>query len=89
MITGFQPPGVIYGAAPGASVIVLRDVTPGRESPVRAVFTNSDEFQFDTLPPGQYCVTTRLADDAIVRWTPEARCRNRIVELAPGESKGL
>ncbi len=89
MITGFEPPGVIYGAAPGASVIVLRDVTPGRQSPVRAEFTNSSEFHFDAVPPGQYCVTTRVADDAILRWTPESRCGNPIVELAPGESKGL
>jgi hypothetical protein len=87
VIKGFEPPGVIHGAAPAASVVILRDVTPGREAPVQAVFPNSPEFRFDGLTPGQYCVAVRSATDAILRWTPEPGCGNAVIELAPGESK--
>jgi hypothetical protein len=88
VIMGFQPPSVIHGAAPAASVVILRDVTPGREAPVQAAFPTSSGFRFEGLAPGQYCVAKRSATDVTPRWTSESGCDN-VVEVAPGESKGL
>ena len=89
VIMGFQAPGVIHGAAPAASVVILRDVTPGREAPVQAVFPTALEYRFEGLPPGQYCAEKRSATDVTPRWTSESGCGNAVVEVAPGESKGL
>jgi hypothetical protein len=89
VIMGFQPPGVIHGVAPNASVVILRDVTPGRDAPVQAVFAKAAEFRFEGLPPGQYCVSTQSAGDPTLRWTAESGCGNSVIELAAGESKGL
>jgi len=86
----FQPPGSIHGPATSGNAVVLRDMTPGRESPVQAVFTSSSsEFRFDHLAPGPYCVSTQPATDTIPHWSPESGCANPIINLAPGESKGL
>jgi hypothetical protein len=89
MIMGFQPPGVIHGGAAAGGVVILRDLTPGREAPVQAVFPNSPEFRFESLAPGLYCVVKRSAIDTILRWTSESACGESVIELAPGESKGL
>ena len=89
VIMGFQPPGAIHGSPPAEGGVILRDVTPGREAPVQAVFPSSPEFRFEGLAPGQYCVAKTSATDAVSRWTPEGGCGNAVVELAPGESKGL
>jgi hypothetical protein len=67
MIMGFQPPGVIHGGAAAGGVVILRDLTPGREAPVQAVFPNSPEFRFESLAPGLYCVVKRSAIDTILR----------------------
>jgi hypothetical protein len=85
----FQPLGSIHGNAAAGSVVVLRDMTPGRES-TQAVFPPSGSpYRFDGLAPGQYCVATQCATDTIPHWSPEAGCPNPIVNLAPGESKAL
>ena len=89
VIMGFQPPGVIHGAAAGAGVVILRDLTPGREGPVQALFPNSSEVRFEGVAPGQYCVAKRSATDVTARWTAESGCGNAVIELAPGESKGF
>jgi len=85
----FQPLGNIHGDAAAGSVVVLRDVTPGRES-TQAMFSGSgNPYRFDGLSPGQYCVATHSATDTIPHWSPESGCPNPIVNLLPGESKGL
>ncbi len=89
VILGFQPPGMIHGDARGANVILLRDVTPGREAPVQAVFPGSPEFRFEGLTPGRYCFTKKSATDLSPRWLSAADCEQTAIELAPGESKGF
>jgi hypothetical protein len=86
----FQPPSSIRGTATSGNVVVLRDLTPGRDSPVQALFGNSAaEYRFDGLAPGQYCVATHSAIDVIPRWSPESGCSNSIIDLSPGELKRL
>jgi hypothetical protein len=85
----FQPLSSIHGATANGNIIVLRDLTPGRES-VQAIVGNSpSEFRFDDLLPGKYCLTTLPATDVIPHWSAESGCSNPIIELAAGESKGL
>jgi hypothetical protein len=86
----FQPPSSIHGTTKSGNVVVLRDLTPGRDSPVQALFGNSGaEYRFDGLAPGQYCVATHSATDVIPRWSPESGCSNSIIDISPGESKRL
>jgi hypothetical protein len=90
-IVVFQPPGTIRGTtADMASSVVLRDVTPGRESPVQAVFTASNsDFQFDGLTPGRYCLAAQSSVDTIPHWSQEPGCPNPIIDLSAGESRVL
>ena len=89
-IVAFHPPGSIHGTATSGNSVVLRDMTPGRESPVQAVLISTNSgFRFEHLAPGQYCVTTQSSIDPIPHWAPESGCTTPIINLSPGESKGL
>jgi hypothetical protein len=86
----FQPLSSIHGSAANGNVVVLRDLTPGRDSPVQAIFASSAaEFHFDGLAPGRYCVVTQPSIDPIPHWSPESGCSVPILELAAGETKRL
>jgi hypothetical protein len=85
----FQPLGNIHGNAAAGSVVVLRDMTPGRESTQAMFLSPANPYRFDGLAPGQYCVITHSATDTIPHWSPESGCPNPIINLLPGESKGL
>jgi hypothetical protein len=86
----FQPLPSIHGSAAIGNVVVLRDLTPGHDSPVQAIFANSAaEFHFDGLAPGRYCVTPLPSNDPIPHWSPESGCSAPIIELAAGEAKSL
>jgi hypothetical protein len=86
----FQPLSSIHGSTANGNVVVLRDMTPSHDSPVQAIFANSAaEFHFDGLAPGRYCVMTQPATDPIPHWSPESGCSAPILDLAPGESRGL
>jgi hypothetical protein len=86
----FQPLSSIHGSTANGNVVVLRDMTPGRDSPVQAIFASSPaEFHFDGLAAGKYCVTTQPSIDPIPHWSPESGCSVAIIELAAGETKRL
>ncbi|HET9129625.1 MAG TPA: carboxypeptidase-like regulatory domain-containing protein, partial [Terriglobia bacterium] len=88
----FHPLSSIHGPTSFGNIMVLRDVTAGRESAptIDAIVGNTaKDFRFDDLLPGQYCLTTMSATDVIPHWSPETGCSTPIIELAPGESKGL
>jgi hypothetical protein len=84
----FRPLSSIRGSTANGNVVVLRDMTPGRDSPIQAIFANSvTEFHFDGLTPGSYCVTVHASIDPIPHWSPESGCSVPIIELAAGETK--
>jgi hypothetical protein len=86
----FHPLSGIHGSTTSGNVVVLRDVTPGHDSSVQAIFANSaTEFHFDGLAPGMYCVTIQSSIDPIPHWSPESGCSFPIIELAAGETKSL
>jgi len=87
---GFQPLSSIHGSTAIGNVVVLRDVTPGRDSPVQAIFANSAvEFHFDGLAPGKYCITIQPSIDPTPHWSPESGCSATVMDLSAGESKGI
>jgi hypothetical protein len=83
----FQPRSSIHGTTAIGNVVILRDLTPGREAVEAIVGSSAREFRFDDLLPGTYCVTTQPATDAIPHWSPPSGCSNPVIELAAGESK--
>jgi len=89
-VVSFQPPSSIHGTVTTGNYVVLRDMTPGRESPVQAFFPGASfEFHFDRLAAGQYCVNTLSVTDPISHWSPESGCAGPIIYLSAGESKEL
>jgi hypothetical protein len=90
---GLEPAGAIRGrvertdATPRLAVVLI-DVTPGRASPVRVMFTDADaEFGFGDLPPGQYSVAVHSATDRAGRWAPASGGTSAVVQISPGETK--
>jgi hypothetical protein len=73
---------------PSPLFVILRDLEPGRESPIRIVHAESGaSFAFEDLPPGRYCVAAESAGDWMGRWAPESECAAAGVDLQVGESK--
>jgi hypothetical protein len=58
--------------------IVLRDLEPGRESPVRLVRPTNNEFEFNHLPFGAYCLSVQVHLERI-------DCRIPNLRLMPGQ----
>jgi hypothetical protein len=68
--------------------VVLRDLEPGRESPVQVVFVrNGEPYTFSNLAPGRYCIGAYSSEEASGRWAPESGCAANPLELTPGDTR--
>jgi hypothetical protein len=83
-----HPPGSLRGKVEGAAgqtiaTVVLRDMSPARESAVQVLFIPAGAaFNFENLPPGTYCVTATTGGG-------RGDCESSSLVLAPGESKAI
>jgi len=72
---------------PASVSVVLRDMEPGRESPVQAVFVRSgDPFGFQNLAPGRYCLAVHSNEESSERWAPESGCASNRLDLSAGDT---
>jgi hypothetical protein len=80
--------GRVIPTNPSAPVsVVLRDLEPGRESPVQVVFARTgDPFSFPNLAPGRYCLALHANEESSGRWAPESGCAANRLDLSPGDT---
>jgi hypothetical protein len=70
--------------------VVLRDLEPGRESPVQVVFVRDGEpYTFSNLAPGRYCIGAYSNEESAGRWAPESGCGANPLDLAPGDVREI
>lgn len=75
---------------PALVAVVLRDMEPGRESPVQVMLLRTGEpFSFPNLPPGHYCLAAHPNGESTDRWAPASGCASDILNLSPGDAKEI